>query len=176
MVTIGPERHPYADLVGAATGIIGSHSIQPDGSQNKRKNSEERGEARNQPLLRELTGHLVFQSVNRNDRQIRIDRSHGLTYSRDGQAGSRLGQNDNVMQHMRAWTHFGRTRLRRKVMLGFGQKEERSNRLAEVEMQIAGIFGNAYNFVLARSETVPAEVFSNWIFILEKLPRKRLVD
>ena len=64
-----------------------------------------------------------------------------------------------------------------KVMLRFRQKEERANRLVEIEGQIAGVFGNAHNFVLAG--LLPfrtAEVFSDRIFLLEKLARKRLID
>jgi hypothetical protein len=61
-------------------------------------------------------------------------------------------------------------------MLGFREKEHGGNRLAEVLGQIASIFGNAYDFVLTRPQTVPAEVLSERIFIREKFPRKRLID
>ena len=65
----------------------------------------------------------------------------------------------------------------RDSRLRFGQKEERANRLVEIEGQIARIFGDAYDFVLAAgSDAVAAEVLSDRIFILEKLPRKRLID
>ena len=59
----------------------------------------------------------------------------------------------------------------------FGQKEERANRLVEIEGQIARIFRNADDLVIHGSHSsVRAEVLSNRIFILEKLPRKRLID
>ena len=64
--------------------------------------------------------------------------------------------------------------FRRKVVLRFGQKKERTNRLVEFESQIAGVFGDAHNLVFAlRSDIVLAEVFSDGIFILEEFSRKR---
>ncbi len=46
-----------------------------------------------------------------------------------------------------------------------------------LEVEVAGVFGNAYDLVFAfRSDIIMAELLSNRIFILEKLPRKRLID
>jgi hypothetical protein len=45
----------------AASGVVGSHSIKADRSQGEGEKSNERGKRRNQPLLRELAGYLVFQ-------------------------------------------------------------------------------------------------------------------
>src|SRR5207248_8531256 len=77
---------------------------------------------------------------------------------------------------VRAWTDFSRPGFRRKVMLPFRKKEKRGNRLAGVLWEIAGIFGNAYDFVLAGPHTISAEMLSEWIFIPEKLPCKRLIN
>ena len=62
-------------------------------------------------------------------------------------------------------------------MLCFRQKEERTNRLVEIGVQIAGVLGNADDLVLSLgSDTLLAEVFSDRILVLEKLPLERLVD
>src|SRR5207244_3485678 len=98
----GAQGHPHANLVDAASRIIGSYTVEPNRSKDQRKDAEERSEACDEPLLRELIGYLLPQSANRNDRQIGIHGSHGLAYTRHGQRGSRLGQNDNVAQEKRA--------------------------------------------------------------------------
>jgi len=56
------------------------------------------GEACDESLPRELTGYLLSQKANRNDRQIGICRSHGLAHLRIVQTGSRPCQDDNVVQ------------------------------------------------------------------------------
>ena len=58
-----------------------------------------------------------------------------------------------------------------------GKKEERTNRLVEIEVQIARVFGNAHDFELAAGSGYhAAEMFADRIFVLEKLLRKRFVD
>src|SRR5690348_6664131 len=62
-------------------------------------------------------------------------------------------------------------------MLCFGQKEEGADRLADAKTQIAGIFRDADNFVLARpSQFQPAEMLSDRVFVPEEPPRKRFID
>ena len=48
----------------------------------ERESSEKRCESRDQPLLPELSGDLISQSTNGNDRQIWIHRSHDLAHLR----------------------------------------------------------------------------------------------
>ena len=125
--------------------------------------------------MNELAGYLLFQSANRNDRQVWIGRSHSLPQLRAGRVGSRLSHNDDVMQEMRARRDLFEFAARGEIMLGFRQKIERINRLVEAVSQIANVFGDTDNFVLAlRADTFAAEVLSNRIVILEKFPRKRL--
>src|SRR4030081_92993 len=78
---------------------------------------------------------------------------------------------------MGAWIGVLQLGLRRKVMLLFRQKKEWTNGLVEVEGDMSGVLGNANNFVFTlRSDLVLTELFSHRILILEKLPRKRLID
>ena len=53
---VGAQRHTHADLVGATCGVVGGHTVQPNRSEDKRKNPEERSQARDEALLGELTG------------------------------------------------------------------------------------------------------------------------
>jgi hypothetical protein len=48
----------------AASSVVGSHSIKADRSLGEGEKSKARGKRRNQPLLRELAGYLVFQAFN----------------------------------------------------------------------------------------------------------------
>jgi hypothetical protein len=40
----------------------------------------------------------------------------------------------------------------------------------------AGVFGNAYDLVLERSNSIAYEILADGILILEKLPSKSLID
>ena len=51
---MAPKRHPHANLVDAASGIIGRNPVEADRSQDQGKHSEERSESRDEPLLSEL--------------------------------------------------------------------------------------------------------------------------
>src|SRR6185312_6721582 len=88
----------------------------------------------------------------------------------------RLGHDNNVVQVMRTAADLRRSGFRQKVMLRLRKKKERSHRLAEVLRQIASVFGNAHNFVLASFETVPAKMLSDRILSFEKFSRKRFID
>src|SRR5580658_2924514 len=56
------------------------------------------------------------------------------------------------------------------------QNKKRTNRLVEIVVQIARVFSDAHHFEFTAGFRLTAEVPPNWIFILEKLPRKGLID
>ena len=60
--------------------------------------------------------------------------------------------------------------------LCFRQKEKRTNRLVEIVLQIARIFGDAHHFEFTAGCGLAAEVLPKRIFILEELPRTALID
>src|SRR5207302_8166339 len=171
VAAIRAQRHSHANFADSASGIVGSNSIEPNRSQDKRKNSEEGSEARDEPLLGELNGYLLAQSANRNDRQIGVYGSHCLAKACSGHACPGTAQNNYVIHEERSQIAL------RVVGLCFRQIEERADRLIEIDWQIARIFSDAHHFnKWTAGARCAAEVLADGIFVPEKLPCKRFID
>jgi hypothetical protein len=48
--------------------------------------------------------------------------------------------------------------------------------MAEIECLIPRVLSHTHNFEFTACFRLPAEVLANWVFVFEKLPRKRLID
>ena len=73
VVAVGAESHAQADFAGAARDRVGSDAVEADGGQHESEQSKQSSEAADEAFLIEVSGDLVVESLEVEDREIGID-------------------------------------------------------------------------------------------------------
>ena len=176
VVAVGAESHAQADFAGAARDRVGSDAVQADGGQHESEQSKQRSEAADEAFLIEISGDLVVESFEIEDREIGIDiRERVANEWLEAGGVSGIAKSDRVGKKGAGFRSDGAAFLDRGVQLRHGTEVHRPHGLAGIV--VLGIGDDPDDLVVAGVLPIEgSEVVSDGIFVGKEFLDEGLID